>query len=214
MVGVEDAWVRDVVTIRFTYAGVRIQNGVRITVSGVEANDPMANRDAGRMHNFALDARSQLVLFTGCHAQKGRHHFVASAPMSSSGNVFLRSTSESSMDDEASGAVRPFSQGLLFDNVSVTGLGSIELGCTSEPGLTNGFGWAGVHSVLWNCRFDRGRGYVEKPPTAQNYAIGREALSGRIGACANTAPGFIEQNSGPLRQESLYEAQLCDRLRP
>jgi hypothetical protein len=71
-----------------------------------------------------------------------------------------------------------------------------------------------VHSVLWNCRFDRGHGYVEKPPTGQNYAIGRGWLAGKIGTCANAMSGFIEQNSGPLRQESLYEAQLCDRLRP
>jgi hypothetical protein len=212
VVGAEDAWIRDVVTIRFTYAGVRLENAVRVTVMDVEANDPKANRDVGRMHNFALDARSQLVLFTGCHAQNGRHHFAASAPMSSSGNVFLRSSSTSPMDDETSGAVRPFNQGVLFDNVSEMGLGSAALGCTSENGLTNG--WTAVHSVLWNYRFDRARGYVEKPPTGQNYAIGRGSLSGRIGACANTMPGFIEQNSGPLRQESLYEAQLCDRLRP
>jgi hypothetical protein len=71
-----------------------------------------------------------------------------------------------------------------------------------------------VHSVLWNYRFDRSRGYVEKPPTGQNYAIGRGSLSGSIGQCPNTTPGLIEQYSGALRQESLYEAQTCDRLRP
>jgi hypothetical protein len=214
VVGAEDAWIRDVVTIRFTYAGVRIQNGVRITVSGVEANDPMANREVGRMHNFALDARSQLVLFTDCHAQNGRHHFSSNAPMSSSGNVFLRSTSDSPNDDESSGASRPFSAGLLFDNVTESGSGSAKLGCTSEPGLSNAHGWSAVHSVLWNYRFDRSRGYVEKPPTGQNYAIGRGSFSGSIGQCPNATPGFIEQNSGSLRQESLYEAQTCDRLRP
>jgi hypothetical protein len=214
VVGVEDAWIRDVVTIRFTYAGVRLQNAVRITMTDVEADDPKANRGVGRMHNFALDARSQLVLFTGCHAQNGRHHFAASAPMTSSGNVVLRSTSDSPTDDEVSGAFRPFNAGILFDNVTEHGEGSAELGCTSEAGLSNGHGWSAVHSVLWNYHFDRARGYVEKPPTAQNYAIGRGSLSGRIGACGNTTPGFIEQNSGPLRQESLYEAQICDRLRP
>jgi hypothetical protein len=214
ILGAEDAWLRDVTTIRFAYAGVRVQNGVRITVSNVDANDPFANRDVGRMHNFALDARAQLVLVTGCHAQNGRHHFVASAPMSTSGNVFLRSSSDAPMDFEESGAVRPFSQGLLFDNMSVTGNGSIELGCTSEPGLSNGHGWATVHSVLWNFRSDRSRGFVEKPPLGQNYAIGRGSLQGKLGDCANTMSGFIEQNVGALRQESLYEAQLCDRVQP
>ena len=39
-------------------------------------------------------------------------------------------------------------------------------------------------------------------------------LLGKIGACGDMPSGFIEQNDMPLRQASLYEAQLCDRLRP
>jgi hypothetical protein len=214
VVGAEDAWIRDVTTIHFAYAGVRIQNGVRITIDHVDANDPMANRQPGRMHNFALDARAQLVLVTQSHAQNGRHHFFANSAMNSSGNVILRSSSQSNMDDESTGSIGPFSQGLLFDNVAETGGGSAALGCTTEVGLANAHGWSAAHSVLWNYHFDRGHGAAEKPPTGQNYAIGRGPLSGKIGACVNTTEGFVEQNVGPLRQESLYEAQLCDRLRP
>jgi hypothetical protein len=211
--GVEDAWVRDAVVAHFVQSGVHVLNGLRITVSNVEANDPYASVVPGHMHNFALDARSQLVLFSGCVARNGRHHFAGNGPMSSSGNVFYRCRSDSKMP-ESSGGLRLFTQGLLFDNVAVTGQASLVLGCVVESGLENGHGWGSVHSVLYNCQFDQGRGYAEKPPTGQNYAIGRAGLLGKIGACGDMPSGFIEQNDAPLRQASLYEAQLCDRLRP
>jgi hypothetical protein len=133
--------------------------------------------------------------------------------MSSSGNVFLRCQSET-QDDETSGALRLWSQGILYDNVTENGVGSAKLGCTEEPGLAKSHGWSAVHSVLWNYRFDRSSGSVDKPPTAQNYAIGRGPLASRIGTCDAAADGFVEQKDATLRQESLYEAQLCDRLRP
>ncbi len=214
LVGVEDAWLRDAAFKMFVHAGVRVQNGIRITVSNVEASDPYASRVPGHMHNFALDARSQLVLFTGCSAQSGRHHFAGNGPMSSSGNVFHRCRSAVQADVESSGGLRLFTQGLLFDNVVETGIGSIALGCVWEKGLDTGHGWGAVHSVLWNCQFDQSHGFAEKPPTGQNYAIGRTGLLGKIGACGDMPSGFIEQNDMPLRQASLYEAQLCDRLRP
>jgi hypothetical protein len=213
-VGVEDAWIRDTVIQRFVQAGVHVLNGVRITVSNVEANDPYGSVVPGHMHNFALDARSQLVLFTGCSARNGRHHFAGEGPMSSSGNVFYRCRSAAQVDAETSGGLRLFTQGLLFDNITQTGLGSIALGCLAESGFENGHGWGAVHSVLWNCVFDQSHGFAEKPPTGQNYAIGRTGLLGKIGACGDMPSGFIEQNDMPLRQASLYEAQLCDRLRP
>jgi hypothetical protein len=211
--GVEDAWVRDAVLSRFVRAGVHVLNGVRITVSNVQANDPYASVLPTHMHNFALDARSQLVLFSGCSAQNGHHHFAGNGPMSSSGNVFYRCQSNTKQN-EISGGLRLFSQALLFDNVVETGLGSIALGCLAESGLDSGHGWGAVHSVLWNCQFDQAHGFAEKPPTGQNYAIGRSGLLGKIGACGDMPPGYIEQNDMPLRETSLYEAQLCDRLRP
>ncbi|HEX9297340.1 MAG TPA: hypothetical protein VF881_15970 [Polyangiaceae bacterium] len=212
IIGAEDSFIRDTSTYRFVYAGVRIQNGVRITLSNVEARQPLALRSAGRMVNFALDVRAQLVLFSGCRAEGGRHHFEANGPLSSSGDVFHRSTSEALEYEESSGGLRLFSQGLLYDNVEEIGQGKAQLGCVAEVGLPAAHGWAAVHSVLWNYHFDRSLGSVEKPPTGQNYAIGAGPFSSPIGTCSNVVPGFIEQNEGPLRQESLYEAQLCDRL--
>jgi hypothetical protein len=72
-----------------------------------------------------------------------------------------------------------------------------------------------VHSVIWNPQFGTGRGYLEKPPTAQNWGIGAGPFSAMTNYCSDAVAGHLEQQpTRVLRQESLYEAQMCDRLRP
>jgi hypothetical protein len=209
VLGVEDAWVRDVTTLHFVYSGVEVGSSVRVTVKNTEALDPIAIRDFGRMYNFALAENAQLVLFSGCHARAGRHHYVDNGPFNTSGDVFYRSSSEG---DSTSEGHRQWNQGLLWDNIDEVSGGLEHVGCRGAEGTSHG--WAAVHSVLWNVKYNGGRGSVEKPPTAQNYAFGAGPFIGPFGLCPTAVAGHIEQNAGELRQESLYEAQLCDRLRP
>jgi hypothetical protein len=209
VLGTEDAWVSDVTTLHFVYAGVNVGNSVRVTIKNSEALDPIGVRDFGRMYNFALDDNAQLVLFSGCHARAGRHHYVDNGRWNASGDVFYRSISEG---DSTSEGHRHWGQGLLWDNIDEVSGGIEHVGCRGAEGSSHG--WASVHSVLWNVEYSGGRGSVEKPPTAQNYAFGAGPYIGPFGLCPTAVAGHIEQNAGELRQESLYEAQLCDRLRP
>lgn len=210
IIGAEDAWVRNVVTLHFSYAGIRVTESVRVTVQNVDAVSPVGPRDAGWMYNFAVDHRAQLVLFVGCTARNGRHHFVSNGTSSVSGVVFLRSTSDADSTEISEGH-RRWSQGLLYDMIREIGPGNAHLGCRGAAGTSHG--WSAVHSVLWNHDFDDGTGFVEKPPTGQNYAFGAGPYRAERQYCSSAPAGHIEQRSGVLRAESLYEAQLCDRFR-
>jgi hypothetical protein len=208
IVGAEDAWVENVVTRHFGFGGVRVQAAVRVTVQNVEALDPSGAVEGGRMYNFVVERRAQLVLFVGCRARNGRHHFASNGTTTASGVVFFRSTSQGAR--ASSEGHRRWSQGLLYDNIREIGGGSAHLGCRGAAGT--GHGWAAAHSVLWNYKFDDGAGHVERPPTAQNWALGPPPLSADRSYCPSAPTGHIEQSNGPMRIDSLYEAQLCRRL--
>jgi hypothetical protein len=208
--GVEDGWVRNVTALHFVYGGIHVSgDAVRITIEKVSALDPVAKRIGGRMYNFVSEGPSQLVLFTRCHARNARHPFVTQASQTS-GVVFHRSKEEGTNGAVSEGH-RHWSQGLLYDAIEHVGDGNIHLGCRGATATSHG--WGATHSVIWNPRFDAGQGWVEKPPTGQNWAIGGGRFSGLTRYCPQAQPGHIERSSKVLRQESLYEAQMCDRLR-
>jgi len=212
--GAEDAWVRDVTTLHFVYGGVHLSGDVaRITVERCAALDPVAQRTGGRMYNFVAEGLSQLALFTGCHTRNARHPYVTQAS-GASGIVFHRSIEEgnNTVNTAFSEGHRRWSQGLLYDRIQHVGNGNVHLGCRGDTATSHG--WGAVHSVIWNPQFGTGSGRLEKPPTAQNWGIGAGPFSVMTNYCPDAVGGHIEaQPTKVLRQESLYEAQMCDRLR-
>lgn len=213
--GVEDAWVRGVTALHFGFAGVTVETGVQITVDDVRALDPVAQVTGGRMYNFDVSGAQQ-VLFTGCHARGGRHHYVSNGTTWTSGVVFHRSTSEET--NAPSEGHRRWSMGLLYDNVrelAPTEADMIVLGLYNRGDYGTGHGWASAHSVAWAHDLADGVGIIQRPPTAQNYAIGG---SGTFTGATPPAPfeqpeGYIEGTGKPgLYPESLYERQLAERL--
>jgi hypothetical protein len=81
--------------------------------------------------------------------------------------------------------------------------------------MGTGHGWASVHSVAWNCSAPGRAFVVQKPPTAQNYAIG--CWVDTVAATTPIAPfthplGHVEgtRRSG-LEPRSLFYAQLAMR---
>lgn len=215
---VEDAWVRDCTTLHFALAGVRTATATRVTVENCKALDPVAMVAGGRMYNFDADDASQLVLFRKCVATNGRHHYVSNGTSLTSGIVFLDCTSSGAWD--LSEGHRRWTMGLLYDNlVALDGprpgrprglLGLYSRGCYGPSQ-----GWSAAHSVAWRCDLAKGALLVQKPPTAQNYAIG---CFGTVTGATPPAPfpepaGAIEgTNSAGLTPRSLYEAQLAERL--
>ncbi|MEM7366952.1 MAG: T9SS type A sorting domain-containing protein [Bacteroidota bacterium] len=208
---VEDSWVRNCTFLHFGLAGVATETATRITVENCQALDPVAQVTGARMYNFDLLKASSQVLFKDCYASNGRHHYVSNGTSWVSGCVFLNCVSDAAYN--ASEGHRRWSMGLLFDNhveVAIRASRTL-LGLYNRGNYGTAHGWSAVHSVAWNCDVKSGRLVVEKPPTAQNYAIG---CSGTISGTGpfNQAAGYQEgSNVSDLHPASLYEAQLIAR---
>jgi hypothetical protein len=185
-----------------------------VTVDSCSAIDPVSIITGERRYNFNTYVASQLILFSNCYARYARHACVSNGTSTVSGIVFSNITSENS--ENSSEGHRLWSQGLLYDNYrdinTYVSAGSYVLGLYNRGNYGSGHGWAAVHSVAWNCNTGTSRIIIQKPPTAQNYAIG--CTGGVTGAGPFTGPqGYIEGSNTPgLSPQSLYKAQLAERL--
>ncbi|MEM9987000.1 MAG: T9SS type A sorting domain-containing protein, partial [Bacteroidota bacterium] len=210
---VEDAWVTNCSFLHFGLAGVITHSAARVTVDSCRAVDPVAQVTGARMYNFNLISASSQVLVKNCFARNGRHHYVSNGTSSVSGCVFLNCLSDAAY--AASEGHRRWSMGLLFDNLEEVNLRDpdrILLGLYNRGDYGTAHGWSSAHSVAWNCDMGGAQLIVQKPPTAQNYAV---ACQGRIGTTHRFpgAPGYIEgTNQTEVLPASLYEAQLTARL--
>jgi hypothetical protein len=199
--GAHDSWVRGVTVLHFGYAGVRLENAVRVTVENSKALDPIAVRTGGNMYNFSADTGAQLVLFKNNQATNGRHSYITNGTSRASGNVFYRSSQQGGGSE---GGHRRWATGMLYDNI--TGDGQVLL--INRGDFGSGHGWAAAHSTIWVSTAEM---VVQKPPTAQNYLVSNVGTL-RSSAWFPGEWGSREFRSGEMNIPSLYEAQLCDRL--
>jgi hypothetical protein len=146
-----------------------------------------------------------------CFAQHGRHDFVLHEKVPGP-VVFFDCHAVEAYDE--SGPHHRWDTGVLFDKVTVsrtTGLGGDPRTAGTleahDQGMIDGHGWSGANIVFWNCTADKID--VGKPPTAQNWAIGDTTPPPTPGP---TGKGFIESANHAVTPDSLYEAQLKDRL--
>lgn len=209
----EDVWVRDSTFLHFAKAGVETVETTRATIRNCRALDPASVITGGLRYNFNCEAYSQQVLFVDCYASKARHAFISNGTSSASGIVFLRGTAEGSL--ASSEGHRRWSQGLLWDNHrEVAPKVDLTLGIYNRGDYGTGHGWATSHSVGWNCDTAGTKLVVQKPPTAQNYAIGCRGIITGDGPFTQPA-GLIEGANTPgLFPASLYQAQYLDRRMP
>jgi hypothetical protein len=79
----------------------------------------------------------------------------------------------------------------------------------------SGHGWTMGFGVVWNSVAHSL--LIEQPPGSQNWAIGTSGTWARgvaPGATTLEAPGAVDSPGAPVSPESLYLAQLCERLGP
>ena len=211
-VHVANAWVKQVTTLHFVYAGIDIRRSMHVTVKDSEALEPHSEITGARRYNFAV-YRSQLVLFENNLATEGRHNYVGNGEAWDSGIVFLNNISRRAYT--SSEPHRHWGQAFLYDNhqeLDSTPF-QLRLRLGNRGSFGTGHGWSAVHSVAWNCKMNGTRVSIEKPPTAQNYAIGCEGdVTGTQGSFRQPA-GYIEgTNRTGLYPSSLYQRQLEERL--
>ena len=192
----EDAWVRDVTSVHFGYACVWATSGSKaVTVQDCACLDPVSRINGGRRYSFS--ANGQQALFLRCYARQGRHDFVmhARAP---GPNAFVDCVADSAYSD--SGPHHRWATGTLYDNVIVHGNA---LNVRNRGNSGSGHGWAGAQMVFWNC--EANRIICQKPPTAQNWAIGCIADD-------RSGDGWWASFGEHVSPQSLYRAQLRERL--
>lgn len=202
----QDCWVRDCVVTGFVKAGIVTITTTRTTIDGCRSLNPGGSDVGGQRYNFNAEKRSQQILFTSCQASHARHSFIVNGAATASGIVFHRTSATESM--RASEGHRRWSQGILFDNHvehdPVTDR-AVLLGSRGDYGT--GHGWSSVNSVAWATDAASAGITVQRPPSAQNFAIGCFGDVSGDGPFSEPT-GYIEGTGKPrLQPPSLYEAQ-------
>lgn len=192
---VENAWVRRITARRFAGSAVRILDGGKwITVQDCDAVEPVSEVGGYRRHTFFTSG--QMTLFMRCRSQQGRHDFAVGS-LAAGPNAFVRCAAADALG--FSGPVESWATGVLYDNVSVDGAG-LEL--TNRETDGQGTGWTSANSVLWQCAASVIT--CRTPPGAHNWAIGCWGLF--------HGNGHWQAPNEFVRPQSLYEAQLAERL--
>jgi hypothetical protein len=192
-----NAWVRAVSARCFAYACVHVTASRGVTVSDSDCREPVSVITGERRYSFAVEG--QLCLVRNCRSSHGRHDWVVGARVCGP-NVFLRCASDRSY--ETSEPHHRWSVGGLYDNVKSN------LAFQDRQWMGTGHGWAGANYVAWNCE---GTLICQRPPTAQNWAIGQIGRK-EPGAFGPRADGLWEHLGQHVTPQSLYEAQLRDRI--
>jgi hypothetical protein len=211
LAGVENAWVRHITATAFAFSAVDVQKMSKwVTVEDSQSIAPVSLITGG--HRYSFEIGGQLTLVKDCKADHGRHDFVlhllVPGPV-----AFVNCQAVDAYDE--SGPHHRWDTGVLFDKVTVSpatdGDGDPRTAGTLEAhnqGMTDGHGWSGANILFWNCQ--AAKIDVGKPPTAQNWAIGDKTTT--VGVPAPTGSGFIELSNQPVDPDSLYQAQVADRL--
>lgn len=200
---VQNGWVRDVASQYFAYSLSNIHKSAKwITVANSDGLDPKSQITGGRRYSFNVDGQLNLVI--NCRAREGRHDYVMGSVVAGP-NAFVNSRAENAHAD--AGPHHRWSSGGLFDNITTNN----ELNARNRGNSGTGHGWSGANMVIWN---SRAAGFiVESPQTAQNWLIGSVgALRTNRMAVGPVNPAIRDSHGCPVEPQSLYHAQLADRL--
>jgi hypothetical protein len=202
----EDCWVRDVL-INETMNSVGV-NGRRITLREVAVHRKARHEGSSKPAEFAPNA-SQLLL-DRCSGSGDNVWYAATGSSQSGPIVLLNCTFEGNGRVESH---QRWSTGLLYDNCRVPG-GGIDF--RNRGSMGSGHGWSMGWGVAWNCVADNF--IIQNPPGAANWMIGcvgESRLSARpFDSEPNLPEGIKDSHGTPVAPQSLYLAQLRERLGP
>jgi hypothetical protein len=206
-VGGNDCWVRDVYceeTMNTTTLA-----GKRITMEQIVVTHTFPNLGASKPTDFSIEGSQ--ILIDRCAVTGGNTYFVWCGSLEPGPNVILNSTFRGH-----GSRIQPhmrWSTGLLVDNCTVPD-GGIDFMNRGVAG--SGHGWTMGWAVAWNCIADA---YViQNPPGAANWAIGCIGTRVQTGRMFDRTPlqpeGIFDAHGTPVAPQSLYLAQLAERLGP
>ena len=204
-VGGDDCWVKNVYFEETMNTAVLAGN--RITMQQVTITHTYPNLGASKPGDFGFEGSQNLL--DRCGSTGGNTYFVWTTSLIPGPNVVLNSTFRGH-----GSRIQPhqrWSTGLLVDNCTIAD-GGIDFMNRGVAG--SGHGWTMGWAVAWNCI---AKTYIiQNPPGASNWAIGcigsRQQTARLFDSSPILAEGIFESHGRPVTPQSLYLAQLADRL--
>ncbi|MCU0793989.1 MAG: chitobiase/beta-hexosaminidase C-terminal domain-containing protein [Opitutaceae bacterium] len=207
----ENCWIRGV-SVKFAARAGIVFTGAstRCTAYDCRVTDPAGAEVGGNWYGFAVQ-EAQLILFNKCYSAGQRHAFITNGTVYDSGIVVLNSILASPRGSAE--MHRLWGQGMLFDGCVVTQPKGVSISLTNRGKAGSNHGWAAAHGVIWRCDGGGKPFTVQKPVTAQNYAIGNFNCVTVNNAGLGAGPlGYVEGTGrAGLEPQSLYLAQLRQR---
>ena len=206
MNGLEDGWLRDL-AIEDTVNSITIGSSARrITVENVKLHHTVATKGAAKPADFMVSGAQ--ILLNRCSGDGDNIFYFVTGPRVMGPIVLLNCVFH------GNGHIQPHARwatGLLVDNCQ-TPEGGIDFMNRGEMG--SGHGWTIGWAVAWNCL---AKSFViQQPPGAMNWAIGCKGERIRTGMPFGHQPnmpeGIFDSHDVPVTPESLYLAQLRERL--
>jgi hypothetical protein len=192
-----DGWIQDVVALETENSVLISQNVKRFTVKDLSIlRTTVADGSAG--YPLEVQWNGSQILVMGGTIKGDNLYTYATGARSTGPNVVLFA--------KAMGAhtrLEPharWSTGLLVDNVAHDDA----LDLVNRGTAGSGHGWAIGWGVLWNS--SAANLNVQQPPGAMNWAIGCKGKA--------SGDGTFDSTGMPVAPNSLYLAQLCERLGP
>jgi hypothetical protein len=212
---VEDAWLNDLV-FQDTQNTIVVGNAAkRITLENVHATHTVAHT-GDRMADFGLSGTE--VLVDNCSSDgTGEWPLVTQAEVSGP----IVALNFKSTEQAGIGPHQRWAVGLLTDNASLPNApnnpdgGATGISYSDRGNHGSGQGWAMGWGVAWNVTTP----YlvVQQPPGAQNWCIGcvgTPVTAVEAGSGKAVPNGIYDSPGAKVTPNSLYLAQLCDRLGP
>lgn len=200
----EDCWMRDV-RIDETMNSVSL-GGRRITLDNVTVTRKALHLGASKPAEFAPNGDQ--ILLNRCSVNADNVWFAATGAGHSGPIVFLNCTF--SGNGHIEGHMR-WTTGMLLDNCVMPD-GGIDF--KNRGAMGSGHGWGMAWGVAWNCIAKSF--VVQQPPGAMNWAIGstgeRVIMSRPFDSEPKLAEGIFDSENKPVEPQSLYLAQLKERL--
>lgn len=201
----DNCWVKDVYfeeTMNTTTLA-----GNHITMQQVKVTHTFPNLGASKPTDFSIEGSGNLI--DRCEVTGGNTYFVWTGSVVTGPNVILNSIFRGH-----GSRIQPhqrWSTGLLVDNCVVPD-GGIDFMNRGVAG--SGHGWTMGWAVAWNCI---AKTYIiQNPPGAKNWAIGckgtREQTDRLFDSSPILAEGIFDSHGNPVAPQSLYLAQLSERL--
>jgi len=209
-----DCWAREVAMIDTT-EGIRVDfDSERITLTREYIEQSKSVTSAAKPFHFAINGTQ--VLVDRANGSGDSVTYFATEARQQGPVVILNSIFH------GDGNIEPhqrWSTALLVDNCTVDGGGGIHM--INRGIMGSGHGWTMGWGVVWNSA--AGNFIIQQPPGAINWGVGNrgplqsQAMPDGNGSRRHGTPlpsGLIESQGKPVAPQSLYLAQLAERLGP